>query len=115
MKRKLVAVTQIAYLPIKIYSCKGLAEEHKCAGRAINDDPAEIDLDADLTEAEKYDTLIHELIHVANGIWATCLAEHGVREIATSLCQALRGITLIHETKVTSRRARSARRASKSR
>ena len=101
VKRKLVATTSVAYMPVQIWHVKGLVEKNSAAGQFHRvGEVAIIELDTDLPQADKLDTLIHELIHACDSIWTFKLPEHTVRALATTLCQALRGMK-----KVTARSA----------
>jgi hypothetical protein len=92
-KRKLIATTMLGYLPIEIYHMPGLGEADKASGRFCFDNGiGVIEMEPRQDEASKYDTLLHELIHAADCLWALGLSERKVRELATMLCQALRGL-----------------------
>ena len=101
VKRKLIAVTSIAYMPVEIYAVEGMLDNDKAAGRFRPEDgKGIIEIDPDQSKLEQFDTLIHELLHAADTLWSTGLSEHATRELATSLCQALKALK-----KVTARRS----------
>ena len=95
-KRKLVATTTVAYVPVEIYRSEELLNNTHAGGTFINrDGKAIIDLEPNMSEAERYECLLHELIHACDDMWCLRLSEHKTRVLAASLCQALRGMTKV--------------------
>lgn len=93
VRRRLLATTLLGYIPVRIYDVPNLNRKYAASGRfRLENGNAIIELEPEQDEAMKYDTLLHELIHAADALWDLHLSEHRVRELATSLCQALRGL-----------------------
>lgn len=90
MKRTLVATTKISYVPVYIYKVPRLIEDHHCSGRChMSENRYEVELDAGVGGPTQNDTCLHELMHAIDHLWDLKLNETKVRQLATTLTQAL--------------------------
>jgi hypothetical protein len=91
--RKLIARTSVGYTPVEIYKTEGLINNEGCGGCYHKEgDTAVIDIEAAASKSEKFEFLLHEIVHAIDHLWCLGLSERKVRMIGMTLCQALRGL-----------------------
>jgi hypothetical protein len=94
MKPKLKATTAISYFPVLVFEHGELIDSEHAGGTSYVDKNGTgvVTIDSTLSKAEKYEVLIHELVHVIDQAWCLGLSERKVKILGQMLCQALRGL-----------------------